>query len=170
MSSARGVLGDTNMFNRRTHLAGPAIIVGLTVHSVVWSGCRADRGVTAYEEPPSAGPVNDARAGGVPPPEVTGGGPADHWSRDGVIDRLAHARCEAKQRCGDVAPVRGFMSYSECVATARHDLRFAFGAPTCEAYADDRVDACAQKQVDARCGTEDTLSAECVEASLCAPP
>lgn len=141
-----------------------AVAVGL----FAFAGCRADERTRANEVPvapaPEPGPEPTA------PPAGVGGGPAaqGRWGREGAIDRLAHARCQARERCGNVGTLRDHASYSECVEVARSELRGSFGAATCESYDDDKLSGCVRKLGDSACGNESQLSEECVESALCA--
>ncbi len=136
----------------------------LAVGFFAFAGCRSDDRATG----PSGTPTAPAPATPAPP-EAVGGGPVASTgsSREGTIDRLSHARCQARERCGNVGVLRDHASYSECVEVARAELRGSFGAPTCTAYDEDKLDGCVRKVAEAPCGTENKLSDECVEAALC---
>lgn len=111
----------------------------------------------------------DRRSTNETPPSAVGGGPRDDaQSREGVIDRLAHARCEARERCGAIgSPTSDHVSFSECVEIARGELRSSFGASTCDAYANDKVEGCARELTGQACGSETKLTDNCVESKLC---
>jgi len=133
--------------------------VGLTM----LLGCRSDERRTMSESAPAPAPA-------PAPAEGVGGGPrADAWSRDGAIDRLSHARCLARERCGAVgtAPRSDHMSFAECVEVARTDLQGSFGASTCDNYDEGKLAGCARELGEAPCGSENKLTDNCVESKLC---
>jgi len=130
-----------------------AITLAVGLFAVI--GCRSDeRSSTMTTDVPSA----------TPPAGPIGGGPrTDAWSRDGVIDRMAHARCVARERCGAIGkPTADHVSFSECVEVARADLRGSFGASTCDGYDHGKLEGCARELSDAACGTETKLTDNCV--------
>lgn len=124
-------------------------------------GCRADHRNSRSNEAPAAPEAT--------PPEAMGGGPTTPgWShREAAIDRLSHARCQARERCGAIGVARDHTSYGECLEVSRADLRGSFGAATCQEYDDGKLDACARKLADIPCGQESKLSEDCVESKLC---
>jgi hypothetical protein len=122
----------------------------IAVCLVAAAGCRSEKRTST-----------DESSGGV------GGGPRTN-AREGVIDRLAHARCQARQRCGPKGtPITEHESYGECVDVARADLRGSFGAATCDAYDDAKIDACARTVAERACGPDNKLTDDCVESKLC---
>jgi hypothetical protein len=140
-----------------------AVAVGL----FAFAGCKSDDRSTRTQEAPVIEPAPVP----APPPESVGGGPtaegASSWDREGAIDRLSHARCQARERCGAVGAMRDHTSYGECVEVSRADLRGSFGAATCQGYDEGKLDGCARKLADSACGSESSLSEDCVESKLC---
>lgn len=128
-----------------------------------FAGCKSDDGSLRTQEAPVV--VTE------PAPEAVGGGPvmddARSRERETAIDRLSHARCQARERCGAVGALRDHTSYGECVEISRADLQGSFGAATCQGYDDSKLGGCVRKLSDAACGTESSLSEDCVESKLC---
>lgn len=129
-------------------------------------GCKSDDGSLRTQ----GAPVINEPTFNAPAPEAIGGGPAATdlaRDREATIDRLSHARCQARERCGAVGALRDHTSYGECVEISRADLRNSFGAPICQGYDEGKVAGCAGKLADSACGTESSLSEDCVESKLC---
>lgn len=137
------------------------IAITLAVGLFAVAGCRSDDRRTT---------TNDVPQTSEPAPEGVGGGPTviDGWSHEGAIDRLAHSRCEARERCsGAGEPTSDHVSFGECVSTARTELRASFGSAPCESYDNGKVATCARELSDAACGSESKLSDNCAAAKLC---
>jgi hypothetical protein len=146
------------------------IAITLVACAAGFLGCRSDdRPVSNNNAPVVTDPGPAPAPAPAPAPEAIGGGPTvDMWSREGAIDRLANARCEARERCGAVGKMTSdHTSFGECVSVARAELNGSFGASTCENYDSAKIDGCARELSDSPCGTETKLSENCVESKLC---
>jgi hypothetical protein len=146
-------------------------VLAIAVGAFAVAGCE----VRDRSQPMTQGPVVEpvpAPAQPDQPSAGVGGGPPtaaarDGWARDVAIDRLANARCSARERCGYVGLLKEHASYFECVEQARIDLRASFGAQSCDNYDEDKLSGCARKASDAACGSENSLSEDCAESKLC---
>ncbi len=143
-------------------------ILRYAVALVAGIGCRSHDptgrgGDTVVVPAPERGPA------GTTVPNGNGGGPAagDTPEREGAIDSLAHARCNAAARCGAIGSLREEPTYWECVEIARVDLRTSFGASTCTAYDGQKLAACVKRTADASCNSYSVLADECAEPRLC---
>jgi len=133
-------------------------------------GCRSDDRPVSNNNAPIVTDPGPAPMPAPVAPEGTGGGPRDEsgWTREGVLDRLAHARCEARERClTAVSPTADHVSFGECIEVARADLRGSFGTSACSGYDTAKLDGCARELSAAACGSETKLTENCLESKLC---
>ena len=142
----------------------------LVACAAAFLGCKSDDRPVSNNNAPVVTDPGPAPIPAPAEPGAVGGGPLveDAWSREGVIDRLAHARCQARERClTSVSPTADHVSFGECIEVARADMRGAFGGAGCNAYDTAKLNGCARELSDAACGSETKLTEGCAESKLC---
>jgi hypothetical protein len=104
---------------------------------------------------------------------ATGGGPIEGQmgSRSWARDKLASARCEHWQTCGEIAKGKKYDTLDSCVTRERADLDKSWTLDKCQKIDSPRLDTCLKATRDLKCAKVIAKSPdECDQDKVCMAP